>query len=62
MRKTHGECRHWSITDGRTRAGIVDLVDDEFVARDYRGREVGRFTTLAAAAAAFTPDPAESGK
>jgi hypothetical protein len=62
MRKTYGECRHWSITDGRTCAGVVDLVGDEFVARDAAGKTVGRFATLAAAAATFTPDPAESGK
>jgi hypothetical protein len=60
MRKTLGECRHWSITDGRTSVGVVDLVGDEFVARDAAGKTVGRFATLAAAAAAITPDPAES--
>jgi hypothetical protein len=61
MRKTHGDSRHWSITDGRACAGGVDLVGEEFVARDVAGKTVGRFTTLAAAPA-FRPDPTESGK
>jgi hypothetical protein len=61
MRK-NDECRHWAVADGRALLGVVDLVGDEFVARDAAGKTVGRFATLAAAAAAFTPDPAESGK
>jgi hypothetical protein len=62
MRKTHGECRHWSITDGRTCEGVVNLVGDEFVTRAAAGKTVGRLATLAAAAAAFTPGLAESCK
>jgi hypothetical protein len=53
MNKTHGEIRHWAVNDGRDCIGIVDLVGEEFVARDAAGKTVGRFTTLAAAAAVF---------
>ena len=60
--RKQGECRHGSISDGRTWAGVVDLVGGEFIARDVAGKTVGRFATLAAAAAAFTSDLAKDGK
>jgi hypothetical protein len=60
MRIIHSICRHWAVNDGRTCVGVVDLVGDVFIARDAVGERVGRFATLAAAAAAFTPNLAES--
>jgi hypothetical protein len=60
MKKTNGDCRHWAIHDGRDCVGGVDLVGDVFIARDVTGKTVGRFATLAAAAAAFDFNPEET--
>jgi hypothetical protein len=50
----HNEIVHWSINDGRTCVGTVDLADDgTYVARDVRGRLVGRYENLKAAMAAL---------
>ena len=48
------EISHWSITDGRVAIGTVDLADDgAYVARDARGRVVGRYGSVKAATAAL---------
>jgi hypothetical protein len=53
-KNTHGECRHWSIFDGRQGVGTVDLDDaGMFVARDLAGRIVGRFDSLLVASRVF---------
>jgi hypothetical protein len=41
---------HWSVTDGRTGVGTIELRGDGFVAIDLSGRVVGRFPTLHEAA------------
>jgi hypothetical protein len=51
---THGECRHWSVNDGRQYLGVVDLdANRMFVARDVAGRVVGRFDSLLLASRVF---------
>ncbi len=47
------EIKHWSINDGRTCIGVVDLVDGMFVARNLAGQIVGRFDSLLLAARVF---------
>ena len=50
----HNEIVHWSINDGRTCVCTVDLADDgAYVARDARGRVVGRYGSVKAATAAL---------
>jgi hypothetical protein len=50
----HNEIVHWSINDGRTCVGTVDLADDgAYVARDLAGQVVGTFDSLLLAARVF---------
>jgi hypothetical protein len=57
-----GTVKRWAVADGRRARGVVDLVGGEFVAIDTTGMVLGRFATLAAAAAAFDADLAEDGE
>jgi hypothetical protein len=50
----NGIIRHWSISDGRTAIGTVDLdAAGAYVARDLAGKEVGRFDSLLLASRVF---------
>jgi hypothetical protein len=48
---------HWSVTDGRVGVGTVDMRKGQFVAIDLSGHVVGRFATLAEAAAVLETLP-----
>jgi hypothetical protein len=49
------EAVHWSVTDGRTPVGIIDLIDGSYAATDIRGELTGTFRTRREAARSF-PD------
>jgi hypothetical protein len=52
------DSRQYSVTDGRTTIGTVELIDGAFIAVDVTGKPVGTFKTLTAAVRAF---PAREG-
>jgi hypothetical protein len=45
---------HWSVTEGRASAGVIDKIGDTFTARDANGEIVGIFPSLKAAMAALS--------
>jgi hypothetical protein len=49
------EAVHWSVTDGRTLVGTIDLIDGSYVAIDIHGEITGTFGTRLEAARSF-PD------
>jgi hypothetical protein len=54
MSKHITEPTHWSINDGRTCVGTVDLAENGvFVARDIAGKVVGTFDSLLVASRAL---------
>jgi hypothetical protein len=48
---------HWSVSDGRTAVGKVELRHGVFVAIDLAGHAVGSFSTLHEAARALETVP-----
>jgi hypothetical protein len=53
-RKQTSTAVHWSVTDGRAPAGVIDKIgDDTFTARDANGEIVGIFPSVKAALAAL---------
>ncbi len=47
------EAVHWSVTDGRTPVGTIDLIDGSYAATDIRGELTGTFRTRLEAARSF---------
>jgi hypothetical protein len=54
------EAVHWSVTDGRTLVGTIDLIDGSYVAIDIHGEITGTFGTRLEAARSF-PNPDSGG-
>jgi hypothetical protein len=52
-RKQTSTAVHWSVTDGRAPAGVIDKIGNTFTARDTDGEIVGIFPSLKAAMAAL---------
>jgi hypothetical protein len=46
---------HFSVSDGRTTVGTVQVIDGAFVATDINGKFFGTFSSLRAAARALHP-------
>jgi hypothetical protein len=59
-RSRETEAVHWSVTDGRTLVGTIDLIDGSYVATDIHGEITGTFGMRLEAARSL-PSSTDSG-